>query len=167
MPAARRASYLCRPARSLPHCTKDCLSALTKTCDPGLKFFHIQLTRRPFPHRNITPILGSKGMQKDPIGSAEREPLTDQQEIKMRKLLTMSLVALSLAGTLATASAQTYSRSPDAKQQEFEPAVHAVERDRPGLSGRVTAPYQSASQHKGRAGWPAFLSWSTQTNPLH
>jgi hypothetical protein len=36
----------------------------------------------------------------------------------MRKLLTMSLVALSLAGTLATASAQTYSRSPDAKQQE-------------------------------------------------
>jgi hypothetical protein len=70
-------------------------------------------------------------MQKDPIGSAEREPLTDQQEIKMRKLLTMSLVALSLAGTLATASAQTYSRSPDAKQQESsQPSTPSSATDR-------------------------------------
>ena len=57
----------------------------------------------------------------------------------MRKLLTMSLVALSLAGTIATASAQTYGRSPEAKQQEFKPALHAVECDGPGLPGRVTA----------------------------
>ena len=73
-----------------------------------------------------------RGCKKDPIGSAERgSPSQTKQETKMRKLLTMSLVALSLAGTLATASAQTYGRSPDAKQQESsQPSTPSSATDR-------------------------------------
>jgi hypothetical protein len=52
--------------------------------------------------------IGLEGDAKRTPQEAPRgQPLTDQQEMKMGKLLTMSLVALSLAGTLATASAQT------------------------------------------------------------
>ena len=96
------------------------------------------MTRRPFPHRNITPYRGSKGAyKKDPgIGSAEREtPSRIEQEMKMRKLLTMSLVALSLAGTIANASAQTYGRSPEAKQQESsQPSTPSNATDRAYLA---------------------------------
>ena len=88
------------------------------------------------PHRNMTPISGLEGAyKKDPgIGSAEK-PLTDQQEMTMRKLLTMSLVALSLAGSLTTASAQTYGRSPEAKQQESsQPSTPSNATDRAYLA---------------------------------
>jgi hypothetical protein len=55
--------------------------------------------------------------------------------MKMRKLLTMSLVALSLAGTIATASAQTYGRSPEAKQQESsQPSTPSNATDRAYLA---------------------------------
>jgi hypothetical protein len=64
----------------------------------------------------------------------ERNPLIEQ-EMKMRKLLTMSLVALSLAGTVATASAQTYGRSPEAKQQESsQPSTPSNATDRAYLA---------------------------------
>jgi outer membrane lipoprotein SlyB len=50
--------------------------------------------------------------------------------MKMRKLLTMSLVALSLVGSLTAASAQAFDRSQAKQQESSQPSTPSNATDR-------------------------------------
>ena len=79
----------------------------------------------------MSPILGPKGMQQKPAKrSAEGIPNQTKQEMKMRKSLTMTLVALSLVGSLTAASAQAFDRWQAKQQESSQPSTPSNATDR-------------------------------------
>ncbi len=79
----------------------------------------------------MTPILGPKGQAIRACKKKRRGfPNQTKQEMKMRKSLTMTLVALSLVGSLTAASAQAFDRSQAKQQESSQPSTPSNATDR-------------------------------------